>query len=301
MNAKGFTVLELLIATAISVVVVAASLSFFGGTEKVARANLQLTDIQQDARAAMEMLVRDIRMAGFGTSESGACANAINPVNQSAGPDRISMAGMYNKTTQLAKETSSRNQIALATDVAGVISLNGIFTTSIEGKIPDGLFKISPPLSEGEFYPSGTPVFTPDCISYSVVNNAQGHPELRRGSANIPLDSPDSLLAEGVLDMQFAYAEDKNGDGLIDDANGSATFDSADFVNQPSHPSAIRLVRVTLLLKTKKADPNYYGGTPFAIEDHNPATDAGFDKTTYSQFRKRLLTRTVRPRNMGLS
>jgi type IV pilus assembly protein PilW len=39
---------------------------------------------------------------------------------------------------------------------------------------------------------------------------------------------------------------------------------------------------------------------PISVEDHNPSADAGYNAALYAQFRRRILTRTVEVRNVGL-
>ncbi|HOE23135.1 MAG TPA: prepilin-type N-terminal cleavage/methylation domain-containing protein [Smithellaceae bacterium] len=71
----GFTMIELLIAMAVGLVLLAAVYSVFLVQNKELRNQEQITEMQQNARMAMEMISRDLMMAGFG----GYNATAILP------------------------------------------------------------------------------------------------------------------------------------------------------------------------------------------------------------------------------
>ncbi len=65
-NEQGFTLVEIMVATAVTSVIVLAGMSALTMTGKAVRANEQISDAQQNARMAMEMITHDIKMAGFG-------------------------------------------------------------------------------------------------------------------------------------------------------------------------------------------------------------------------------------------
>src|ERR687891_80517 len=64
-NAKGFTLIELLIAMAISGIVLGAAVNTFLTQRRVYALQEQLTAMTQVTRAAMELVTRDLRMAGY--------------------------------------------------------------------------------------------------------------------------------------------------------------------------------------------------------------------------------------------
>ncbi len=63
---QGFTLVEIMVATVVTSVIVLAGMSALTMTGKAVRANEQISDAQQNARMAMEMITHDIKMAGFG-------------------------------------------------------------------------------------------------------------------------------------------------------------------------------------------------------------------------------------------
>ena len=66
LNEQGFTLVEIMVATAVTSVIVLAGMAALTMTSKAVRANEQISDAQQNARMAMEMITHDIKMAGFG-------------------------------------------------------------------------------------------------------------------------------------------------------------------------------------------------------------------------------------------
>jgi len=69
---KGFSLLELMVTLAIGSVLMAAISTFYHGQLKTHVTQNELVDMQQDARAAMYMMTREIRMAGYDPLNSGA-------------------------------------------------------------------------------------------------------------------------------------------------------------------------------------------------------------------------------------
>jgi len=62
---QGFSLLEMMIAMAIGLTLIASAITVFSGSRKSIDLNSALTDIQDSARFAMDTMTRDVRMAGF--------------------------------------------------------------------------------------------------------------------------------------------------------------------------------------------------------------------------------------------
>ncbi len=62
---EGFSLLEMMIAMAIGLTLIAGAVTVFSGSRKSIDMNQALTDIQDSARFAMNSITSDIRMAGF--------------------------------------------------------------------------------------------------------------------------------------------------------------------------------------------------------------------------------------------
>jgi type IV pilus assembly protein PilW len=158
-------------------------------------------------------------------------------------------------------------------------------------------------------------------------------PNCNNPNPNPLLPHPCVPIIDGVEDLQLAYACDGcdprinsgNPDGQVDDLNLSNSFDQADFITDRNwfgiagpygtnmQPSTIRMVQISIIARETMTengmgDGNQVlvaGGAIPSISDHNHATGVFTlgDNTTpaqqlaYSQFRKRILTRTVELRN----
>jgi type IV pilus assembly protein PilW len=69
---RGFTLVELLIAMLVGGIVMAAVMTSFQSQHNTYLAQDQVVEMQQNARVAMDLLVRDIRSAGFDPNNLGA-------------------------------------------------------------------------------------------------------------------------------------------------------------------------------------------------------------------------------------
>jgi len=121
-------------------------------------------------------------------------------------------------------------------------------------------------------------------------------------------------IAEGIEDLQLAYACDGcvatiNGgipDRIIDDQNGSNSFDQADFLSNVSWTTAprtadkIQLVQIALVARQSMPDQGF-GETSKAVVG-SPAVVVSADRTlpADANHRRRLLVKTVETRNVGL-
>src|SRR5262249_18773915 len=121
----GFTLIELMIGLALGVIVVAAAFTILTTTSKALRANEQVVDAQQNLRMAMELITRDIKMAGFGNPgvPIGNCTYAIVPTDQTptgvdSGADSVQMLVPATRTTG-----TNRWTLSAATPSSGVSSI----------------------------------------------------------------------------------------------------------------------------------------------------------------------------------
>ncbi len=70
---RGFTLVELMIAMAVGLIILAAMYGVFVMQNKSAKIQEQVAEMQQNVRAGMDIMIRDIRMAGYDlTGSAGA-------------------------------------------------------------------------------------------------------------------------------------------------------------------------------------------------------------------------------------
>jgi prepilin-type N-terminal cleavage/methylation domain-containing protein len=94
----GFTIIELLVALSISSILVAATYRAFNSQQKAYHVQSDVMEMQQGVRVAMDILTRDIRMAGFSSTVALSNSIAINPVEEGIrdGTDSIALQYQYN-------------------------------------------------------------------------------------------------------------------------------------------------------------------------------------------------------------
>ena len=84
---SGFTLIELLIVIAISSILLLATTQFFINTNKINIVKQKVADTQQSIRVAMEIMSRDIRMAGLAPPPPTLPAANAGFVNNGAGDE----------------------------------------------------------------------------------------------------------------------------------------------------------------------------------------------------------------------
>jgi type IV pilus assembly protein PilW len=224
----------------------------------------------------------------------------------------------------LASAAAVTDMMTAGLAIGGTISIGGVVSQTVTG-IAGTTLTLGSTVSAPATFPANTPVFLLQCVQYRVSNLAAecagSTPCLLRN-----VNGTVTPISDGIEDLQFAYACDgcnaavNSGveDRIIDDqlaVNG--TFDQTDFLSDstwafaPLVPTSIRLVRVTIVARQTQNDEGFGEGrarasasVPVTVEDHNPVSGqfaAGdYNATTYSQVRRRTLTRTVEVRNVGL-
>ncbi len=95
MNARGFSLIELLVTMAITIAITSGMFSFINSARGAFEVDLEHTDMQQRARVATDALFRDLVMAGAGRQLPAVAPfrrGSINPdMPGSAFPDRVSV------------------------------------------------------------------------------------------------------------------------------------------------------------------------------------------------------------------
>jgi type IV pilus assembly protein PilW len=360
---RGFTLVELMAAVLITVVIVAAAMTTLVTSNRANVVNTQVADTQQNVRLAIDLLGRDIKLAGYNynatdpmTASVGACNATIGaiqkpvgllpqdqaPAGADTGPDAVAMVLPVNTTgwtltaavggTPNNKTFDSAISLSAAAITEMTAPANGLAvgsTISIGGALSKTVNSITGTtigFGTGNFvdgqFPIGTPVYLMQCVRYQVVANAPA----TCGSDTPCLVRNNVPLVDGVEDMQITYACDGCNqaapnpffpDGIVDDQDGSSasgfpTFTQGDFISNsawaitPGTPDKIRMAQVSLVVRPMKSDEGLdEKGTraantigPVIVGDHNPSTDATYDATVYQQQRRRVVIRTIQPRNL---
>lgn len=237
----GFTLIELMVGLSVATIVVAAAFTILTTTSKSLRANEQNVGAQQNLRMAMELLTRDIKLAGFGNPgvTIGNCNYPIVPQDQNVGgadtgADSVQVlvptartTGSNRWTLSVKTGTAGITQITLqpgaVTDMVSsglvanqsYVSVGGSATALVTGLSASAStinVAIPPPL----WFQQEDQVYLLQCIRYQVVplpdaGNLCGGtaPCLTRGVAGVTTGpNAEAPIAEGIEDLQLAYACD---------------------------------------------------------------------------------------------
>jgi prepilin-type N-terminal cleavage/methylation domain-containing protein len=117
----GFTMVELLVGSAIMLVAVLGALFIYSRSNKVSVEQQMVTEVQNDVRSSMFFLTRDLRMAGAGLPQefSGFFIEGWDNENQGGGgvaPDRVRFMGNIEDPLNLAIQSYSGSAATLFLD-----------------------------------------------------------------------------------------------------------------------------------------------------------------------------------------
>jgi type IV pilus assembly protein PilW len=242
----GVTLIELMFGLLIAAVVVGAAFTILTTSSKALRANEQIVDTQQSVRLAMELLARDLKMAGFGNPgvAVGNCTSVIMPSDNTVtgtdnGADSVQVLVPTTRTTganrwTLSAPTSSSGitQITLQPGAVADMVTSGLVNNSyisIGGAVTVPVtaydatnnklnVTVPPPL----WFQQEDQVYLLQCIRYRVVPSPDptglcgdpllagaGSPCLTRGVAGVTAGpNAEAPIAEGIEDLQLSYACD---------------------------------------------------------------------------------------------
>jgi type IV pilus assembly protein PilW len=260
-NKGGFTLIELLMAMTTGIIVLAGIYAAFNSQQKIYTKESQVVDAEQSVRGAAHFMVREIRLAGMDVTG----------------------------TTGAGFTTAGRGSIQFTLDFQGGVPRGG-----------DGLLDADEDITYG----------------FSAADDADADGLVDSGIAPIMrVSATNDNLAEDIRAVGFAYAFDDDGDGELDfvDGDGDGELDAGEEIwaydsdaggnldtdNDTGLALAsavnfdrIRAVRIWLLARTRQPLRGYSGRKIFTVGDKV------IDVT--DNFKYRLLTHTVKCRNMGI-
>jgi type IV pilus assembly protein PilW len=321
-SGAGFTLIELLVAMALGMVILAGLFRTFKVQHDSYVIQDQVSAMQQNLRAAMYMITRDLQMAGYysnfdrnnrqldwnddGTNENG--RPLLFAVNNSTA------TGIKPQSDVIVIVKAGSEGRALAGGEgasAGVISLtNGAKPRDFDGDGIDDLnstgkkfgLLVKQDLSFADFfhvdsatgnidasgdlvenYTSGDLVFRADVIIYRVDNSDPAHPRLVR--RNLGNDNNYQVIAENIDNLQFRY--------LYKDGVTWTNDPAIDPSGKAQQPRDVRAVEVLLVARTAYAQRGYRDTTSIPFGDYTiPAPN--------DAYRRKMLTSIVKTRNIGL-
>ncbi len=277
-NKNGVTLIELLVALVISALLIAALYRTFIGQQKTYIVQEQVVDTQQNARAAINRMMREIRMAGFGgvqdvLSQGGGVNGFTVEITPNA--NSITIVGGFGQVSTLAAEAAGGQTLVTLASAAEAsqfdggaahrfISIGGTESNTVSLRAGAILtlsnpLKLTHKLTDQSGNPVSIPIFKIHAITYGLRNDA-GVPVLFRDLYSNTTSSQRDTVAENIENIQFEYL----------DSNGNPTATEAN----------IRMIRVIVTARTDRLDPDFKSG---------------------DGFRRRTIASNIYVRNMGLS
>jgi prepilin-type N-terminal cleavage/methylation domain-containing protein len=311
---NGYTLVEILIALLLGGLVTTAILNvFIIQNQSYANQNL-VTEMQRNAKIALDSLVMDIRMAGFQIPQVGVSFYnkttgvqenifAITPANSTTTSDQVRILYADNQppvsTTTTAALANSNDSIPIPVQPADIgkfrskdiimisvgssaalLQVTGINGTSLLHAVGAN---INPPNSINLFptagFPTGAQVTRVKLLTYRIDNTSDpSQPALQLEQG----DGTFQNIATNIEDLQLAYRDNTAPYGVWCCVPGQ------DFPMAFSNAN-IRDVRVNILARSKDIDSKFLGKRS-GLEDRNSGTT--------DNFRRRLLSSTVMVRNL---
>ena len=309
MNKRGITLIELLVALAITGIVSAAGFTFFNNTFNFSVLHKRTIDMQREGRVSIDILSREIRNAGYGMIDPlvGTLRGSVSliqagnnvdpdPDGTAGRLDRITLVGGYQGVGTLsAAAANGATQITIGF-IAGVnpadlvnktITIEGFYYGTVLSQVAaTSTFNISPALNRA--YSAVNSVATVQRIVYRVAIPAgETEPALLRevdfnNDGAVDTTVADSVIASGIEDLQFAY--------LLTDGT---EVNSPPAIVLPPAGAQIAAVRVSLLARGLDPKAAATPSTRQALEDHTVGAAA-------DRYHRRLITKVVEVRNLGL-
>jgi prepilin-type N-terminal cleavage/methylation domain-containing protein len=297
---KGVTLIELMIVLVIAAILVGGIYTLFATQQRSYFVQDRVAGIQQDARAVLTIMARDIRMAGLAVGVGGATGFtdgttpfaisgfnfAVNPTNSDSAPDSLTVVLGVNELGTV--QSIAGTLVTLDNNVA---SDNTFVAFDLQpGRLyqatPDGTNVMPVTNFPGGDTTVGGKAYGVQAITYQVQNGT-----LQRA---VNAGTPQPMAGDGettvVEDLQFAYQ--------VEGDAGWYNDPSTDFP-AGTNQANIEMVRISINVRTAVEDATVADADAAAqfdqpaLEDH---TTTGLN--TDDGFRRRVYTTVVKVRNL---
>lgn len=288
-NNRGFTLFELLISLAITGIILGSVYVIYASQQKSYSLQEEIAAMQQNIRAAMYIMEKEIRMAGFDPTDSGNFG--ITDIRKRNINYMVDPNG--NSALEFTLD-DNLNGIDDATDEDGILASDGSETISFSLYDPegDGRLELARRVS-GVRNAIAENIYA---LGFAFAFDADGDGELDTKNDQIIWaiasnnDNELNLSLDTNLDGVIDEKDDTDVNGLIDD------FLLKDFFPPipPVAPADIRAVRIWLLARTAKEDKKILNKGPYVVGDR-VIKPVGDDRN----YRYELLSTVIKCRNMG--
>jgi prepilin-type N-terminal cleavage/methylation domain-containing protein len=320
MRNSGFTIIELMIASAILAIVMVFTMQIFTVNNRTYVKLDSVVDAQQNVRAVASVLERDLRHAGMMVPEAAAVCGFDN----TNAPDLLYISDYTAVNPESAIGYFDGALIDTLSDVTGTPWLT-LDTLVIEPGTPDPAYDTDGDgVNDSDFNDEGGGVIIVDLMnpdrgsvcgivtavdlgankikvdiktaglgSWGGAYALTAVPALEYRVDSAKLYRNNLLLADGVEDLQVTYFLDVNGNNEVNVGELKGESDTNKYVADASDASNLRAVRFNIVARTRSEDDRYTQG--FIQTTENRAVGGA----TQDGFRRRVHTAIVRMRNVG--
>jgi len=274
-NQRGLSLIELMIAITIGLILAAGIMQIFISNKQTYRMQEGMSRMQENGRFAIDLLSRDLRMAGYYGcwTDTSTLVNTLNdaattPYNFNValeasdntginGSDTITLRGAIDNgvrlTAAMASSTAglssqpavpaplSNDDIVVVSDCSAAAAFQITSYTDADGSVEHAVGGGSVPGNSnadlGRRFATDALLYRVATVQYFIALNAAGEPELMRQQGTA---APVALF-EGVENMQILYGEDSD-----DDGSANRYLDASQVVNMDNVVS----IRLSFLLRT---------------------------------------------------
>lgn len=317
---KGFTLIELMISLFVGGFILAGVMFTYLGMKVTTSETMELGELQESGRLAMDILKRDIELSGFWGSYGSTIDASIMVGGLPAAPGNDCSAGQNNASFPVV---SNRNFISLfATDqvmncigtangnsdilqVKRVLGQNStgqptsanqqyLISNPQTARIVNGTGGVIPTVGNEQVWEYLHNVYFIQDQNYTLNGKNLSIPTLRRMRLTRGQMTAETIM-EGVESLRFLMGLDTNGDSRVDTYRGVENMTQADW---EQGASTILTVQIFLLVRTFEPNRgNPPGEQTFVLGGDTPET---LRTVTFNDdFRRKLLTSTVRLMNSG--
>ena len=282
---QGFSLVELVVAMAITLVVMAGVYKVYVTQQDSYLLQEQVAEMQQNARIAKYVLVKDIRMAGYNPTRKLNVGNFVTSFVARLPDDGLD-AGDPNRTS------TGYSSIAFTLDDNG----NGVLDANLDEQIA---FRVAgEDLQRFDVDNNAwlTMVQNIEALGFAYAFDADGDGNIdtsANGHIIWAIDADDSdtdsrlnVNLDGNDDGTIDASDDTSGDGVIDDN------DAGTLLPAPVDLDKIVAVKIWLLAKTGQSDRRHTSSETYVIGNRIMSRN--------DQNRRNLVTTTVKCRNMTL-
>jgi prepilin-type N-terminal cleavage/methylation domain-containing protein len=325
MRRAGFTLAELLVSLAVLGIVSIYLTNMLTQQNRAYTVVDQVTETQGNARAILDMLERDVRGTGMAAAEAG----IVCGVDNTNDPDVLfvtdSSVFKYDRDKNPARFDQGAEVQGIGFVASGsntIISLNTLAADGIPyhdldaDGTTDSDFRPGGSVIVAERYRADRGVACGVIVAGGVdvgnktvtVNFDAGAENLSIGSAaevfpakRYTVNGDQELVRDGVVlagdveDLQVSFFFDRppfNGESDGAALEEPGTFDGNVYEVTDWDNTQLREVRLGIVVRSRRPDPNLPGAIPQALENRQPVAVA-------DGFRRRVLQAVMRPRNVG--